>query len=379
MTQPPADNTPGTGTTVNTTVAAIGFLAVALSLVARAFDPHQFAADLAAIAILSLSLRWPILMGFAMVALFVIVSANEAYRSPIIVFSAPFLAGFIAWSGKPRSAFGFALVSFFIAVTSPFTGQWVPYDISGSIIFAISNIAGLWAGVYLRRQRIQHLEKQRRLEQEMENRKEQLTRTLHDSVASTLTSVVMRAETLGLTEAANHRTKESAELIAEETRQAMQEVRHLLQVMKEDSDLDEPPISRTVADQISVTARLLRSHGFEVHGDEQARQINAEFPPGFEQAFAEIATNAIKYATPGSRIDLAVTKCDEGLCCTMVNSVSDRPASRYLSSGIGLRETRRLVARHGGTFHSGPDGGSWVVRFSVPRVLPGAHPKGWVL
>lgn len=363
-----APGQPSNAPALNWKVAALGAAALAVSAAIQPTGLGALAAGLVAVAIVSLAQRWPVSAGCAMLALFLVVSANETVRSPVVVFSVPFLVASQALAGHLRAAAAFAVALGYVCVTSPFTGQWLPYDLSGTVIFAATLAAGLWAGAHLRRQRLQHRAQQRRLEEEMEQRREQLTRALHDSVATTLTSVVMRAETLGLSAADSPAVQETSELIAEETRQAMQEVRHLIQVTRVDDALEpEPaPIDRTISDQVSVTARLLRSHGFTVEGDASARGRRDSFPAGFERVFAEMATNAMKYARPGSEIRMALEQDGANLRFTMSNEASRRRALPAMTSGFGLKQSARLVAHHGGTFSAGVRDGRWAVVLELP-------------
>ncbi|AWB83944.1 sensor histidine kinase [Corynebacterium liangguodongii] len=359
----------------NWIVAAVGILAIALSAVVSQTTIPQLALNVTAVAIVALAQRRPIAMGIAMVVLFTFMSAFAEFRNPVIVLSAPFLATFMALGGRSRFALAVEIYLCFITVTSPFTNQWIPYDWNGTVIYSVMLAAGLWAGIYFRSQRNQHAEYQRRLREDMETRKETLTRALHDSVATTLTSVVMRAETLALTSSGEPKTQETAEFIADEARQAMQEVRLLLELVRDDGLLTETSVSRSVSDQISVTARLLRSHGFDVRGDESSACVGKRFPPGFEKAFAELATNAIKYAVRGSIITLCVGCSDESLRFRMTNEIEPRPTARHMTSGIGLTETKRLVVRHRGEFWAGKRDGQWVVEFEIPSPAEETTPK----
>lgn len=181
----------------------------------------------------------------------------------------------------------------------------------------------------------------------------------------------MRAETLALTSTDNDDIKLTAENIADETRQAMQEVRHLLHFMRDDSGGSAAPITRTIAEQVSVTSRLLVSHGFTVLTNEDAEDspITSDqcFPAGFEQVFAELSTNAIKYAVPGSTIHLDIRSTSAGMVCSMTNEVRSSPVPAIMTSNLGLRESRGLVTRNGGRFNTGRFGDRWVAEFELPE------------
>lgn len=351
---------------INWKVAAIGTLTLAVTVALAPVGLPSLMVGLLAVATISCAQRWPLMSGAVLIGLFVVVSADESLRSAVTLFSAPFLVASVAFAGRFRAALAFAMVLGYISMTSPFTDKWLPYDLTGTAIYSTTIVAGLWAGIYFRRQRLQHAAYQQRVKAELEEHNERLTTALHDSVATTLTSVIMRAETLGLTSAHNPDVQRTSELIADETRQAMQEVRHLIQVMRDDDRTTAEPLNRTIAEQVAVTSRLLRSHGFDVRGDDTACNLTGSFPPGFEQAFAEIATNAIKYGEPGTAIDISVQETGEHLAVHMSNVVGSRHAPRYLTSRFGLSSARRLVARHGGAFSARQEGEKWIVDMELP-------------
>ncbi|WJY67969.1 sensor histidine kinase [Corynebacterium auris] len=351
---------------INWKIAAFGAFAVVASAAFPPVSLPSLAVDAAAVAVVSLSQRWPRQAGAGLVVLFLIASADESLRSPVLLFSAPALVAAAAYSGRPRWSIAFALVLGYISVTSPFNGRWVPYDITGTLIYIAALAAAFWVGCFFRRQRLISAAQQRLLEEEMEKRREELTRALHDSVATTLTSVVMRAETLGLSSPADSEQRRTLGLIADETRQAMQEVRHLLAVMRDGGGAEQTPIERTIGEQISVTARLLRSHGFDVRCDERAVECGYFFPAGFEHVFTELATNAIKYAAPGAPVELRVARSRRGVHCAVINEVGGGAAASHLSSGMGLEEARRVVEKHGGRWRARPKGRRWVAEFDLP-------------
>ncbi|EEI17759.1 histidine kinase [Corynebacterium lipophiloflavum DSM 44291] len=348
-------------------IAALGVLAIMITLAITPMSWLQLLANLTAVALLASAQRWPILSGLAMVALFVFISGVEDARGLAIILSAPFLVSLIAMVGRPRFAAGIAVAIGYISSTSPFTGRWIPNDFTSVAVYVVALTAGWWGGIYLRRQRLQHAAHQQQLRNELEERRERLAQVLHDSVATTLTSVVMRAETLALTSIDNEQARETAEHIADETRQAMQEVRHLLHFMQENENVSAPILNRTIGEQIAVTTRPLVSHGFIIEGADSARSCDWSFPPGFEQVFTELSTNAIKYAVPGSVIEMRINKEEAGLRCTMRNTVRAARGASHLSSQLGLQESRSVVSRYNGTFNAHRIGQEWVVEFTVPE------------
>ena len=137
-----SSNAPSLNLKVAAFGAAFGAAVLAVSAAIQPAGLGALAAGLVAVVIVSLPQRWPVTAGCAMPALFLVVSANATVRSPVVVFSVPFLVASQALAGHLRVAAAFAVTLGYVCVTSPFTVQWVPYDLSGTVIFAATLAAG---------------------------------------------------------------------------------------------------------------------------------------------------------------------------------------------------------------------------------------------
>ncbi|MDU0479625.1 histidine kinase [Staphylococcus chromogenes] len=350
-------------------VATIGGFLLVMNL---ALSPHKWAlAPVVAIAIAillaSLAPRWPLLMGIFYTGLFLMVSAHEGWRSPLIVLWTGLFVAMIAYSGRWGVAIVFAVVLLYVSTTNVFAGTFLPIDGAGTVIMTLLLGAGVWAGTLMRNSSIRHAAEKQRMAEEIENHREALVRMLHDSVATTLTSVVMRAETLGLIAEEDKETRNAAELIADETRQAMQEVRHLIQVMKTGEELENLPISRSIPEQLAITQRLLVSHGYRVKLHIQDPLQAMSFPPEMAQVFAELSTNAVKYATPHSDVSIEVSRSEDGCVCELINRIGQPRRDMVYTSGIGLNRVRELLEKSGSVFEYTITGNYWHATIRIPE------------
>lgn len=353
-------------TTFSWRIAALGTFAIVLSYLVSSdsTSPSAVLTASAAVLLIALSPLFPITSGAVYIALSVLVAAVEGLRSAIFILSAALLVALIARSGHWRYAAGVGAVIAHLATTSVFTGIFLPYDPAGSLILVALLIAGLWSGSVMRSSNLRHDFERRRLAQVIENHREHLMFTLHDSVATTLTSVVMRAETLGLE--LEGKPRQDAKLIAEETRQAMQEVRHLIQIMRDGDDSNFPPITRSIGEQVHITSRLLQSHGFRVEADLDPVLQTMAFPAGIERVFAELATNAVKYAIPSSTVGLSITTVDKACKVIMHNSTAEGKHPGHLSSGVGLSESRKILKHVGARLETKRVADQWKAEFVLP-------------
>lgn len=354
--------------TVGWKVATIGGFLLVLNL---AFNPAKWnigaiAATALAIVFGALTPRWPLVMASLYSALFLLITAQEGWRSSLLVLWGILLVAMVAYAGRWRFAIGFAFLLLYISTTNIFDGIYFPIDVPGTVIMLLLLGAGVWAGMIMRNSAVRHAAEKKRLAEEAENHREALVRMLHDSVATTLTSVVMRAETLGLLADDDDDTRDTAELIADETRQAMQEVRHLIQVMKTGEELDTLPISRSIPEQLAITQRLLVSHGYRVKLHIDAPLQAMSFPPDMAQVFAELSTNAVKYASPHSDITMSVRQVDDSCECELTNRIGEPRRDGVYTSGIGLKRIEELVARSGATFEYRVSASNWHAIIKIP-------------
>ena len=123
---------------MNWKIAALGVLAIVLTLAVTPMTWQQLAVNLTAVALLASAQRWPIASGIIMIGLFIFISAAEEVRSLTMILSAPFLVSLVAMVGRPRAAAAFAIAIGYISATSPFTGRWVPNDFTGVAIFFVA-------------------------------------------------------------------------------------------------------------------------------------------------------------------------------------------------------------------------------------------------
>lgn len=250
---------------------------------------------------------------------------------------------------------------------------------------------GAAAGWALGRRARQRAELAAQWEAHAEKQREDLTRVLHDSVAATLTAIVMGSERLALT----HREDEelAAELggLASDARHATEQVRSLLTLVNApggSTKTDAPSIGQSVRE----AARRLRTQGFKVNvtdsmGETPIAHAVAEV---CHRAIGEAVTNIMKYADPGSLVRITVGNKESGFIVRMSNRVA-RPESRgrvgrsgVLSSGLGMPMIRRSVTGVGGSMCTEQDGDTWTTTLSfaggsasrASSTLPGSEGPG---
>jgi signal transduction histidine kinase len=193
-----------------------------------------------------------------------------------------------------------------------------------------------------------------------------IARELHDVVAHAMTTIVLEAgaERLHLAPG-QERTGETLRGIERTGRQALDEMRRLLGVLRED---DEEPALRPQPSlrRLDELADHVRRTGLEV--DLRVEGTPAELPPGLDvnayRIVQEALTNVLKHA--GASCATVVVAYEPGRLSIEVTD-DGRGDRRNGTGGHGLTGLRERVALYGGELEAGErPGGGFAVRARLP-------------
>ena len=311
--------------------------------------------------------RYPYFSCCLFVFLYLLLSYEREVRNVFTVLGAIAVTGFLAYMGRIRWAVIYGVVLFVIAVTELFEGIFIPDSIENVLFNLIMLVSAIGIGAYLHRVERKAREEKMRAEEIRKQQRKILIKTLHDSVARSLTSAVMRAESISFSPGIPEDKKEELELIAEESRKAIEEVRTLIRVLDED-ELELPAVRTHLGDQVGYFVNLLESHGFTVtliKDDtllEQARRLEPLSLP----VMPELASNVLKHSTPASEVIARIERRDDDILITVTNEIAATRTPSYLSTGIGLAQIREEVVKAGGEFESKSEGELWVTTWEFP-------------
>jgi Signal transduction histidine kinase len=197
-----------------------------------------------------------------------------------------------------------------------------------------------------------------------------IAREMHDVLAHKVSLIALHAGALELQAAADDRLRRSAALIRLTAREALQELRTVLGMLR----TEEPGPPETSALDLTSLVRTCVEAGQPV----QLRDAAGPMPPATARVVNRIVqeglTNARKHA-PGAATTVTVDRDDSGAVTVLVRNdlvqavPMDLPGSG--SGLVGLAERVRLV---GGTVSGGPVGGpgerGWELRAVVPWLEP---------
>ncbi|MBL7258276.1 sensor histidine kinase [Paractinoplanes lichenicola] len=312
----------------------------------------------------------------------VVVDGTQLHEGMLLVSLAVASHAVIAYESSLRAAAAgalFALVggALLIEVRPSELRGWTPveWDRLGSSVVDMLTLAALvWAAGlstrFWRQQRANAGERLRTAEREREDQariavaeeRARIARELHDIVAHSLSVIVLQAN--GGEYAFDRdpqRAREALRTIGATGADALEEIRHLVRILRGDGEADR---DHAVA---SVVERA-RAAGVDV-----ALVVQGDPPPlpgGVELAVYRIVqeslTNTLKHAGPEPSATVRVTYRPGAVELEVTDTGADT-SSTASSGGHGLVGMRERATLYGGTFDAGPAlAGGWRVRARIP-------------
>lgn len=299
-------------------------------------------------------------------------ASYREFSSPFIVVALLALTAALASCRPVWQAGLLGLILWYLAQTELGDGVWTLDDPLTAFLFGVQMLLAGTAGWALRRSTQRRKAESERLQRRIEEERERAVLALHGSVAASLTSVVLRSEALAMS--GDQRIAQSAQLIAADARRSMQEVRDLIRFMRGDESTMLPgaSASASVLESLNALADNLRGHGFTVVESGLSSEVlkNAELEP-VSRVCRELTTNILKYGDPAHPVIVAALRGDSGVTVAVQNTIAARQRDTHMTTGVGLRETRELVASHGGTLAFNTEGGIWRYELFLPQAAPG--------
>ncbi len=249
---------------------------------------------------------------------------------------------------------------------------------AGSAVVMVFFVTGAWmAGRLLRRREVQLRDAHERTrEQALEAvaaERLRIARELHDVVAHSLSIIAVNAGAAReLAVGEPERARDHMDLVADMAREALTEMRHLLEALRDDGDDALTP--QPTLDRLPELVEQARTGGLPVRLIEQGGRRT--LPAGLELAvyriIQEALTNVRRHAGPADtevRVTYGIGQLDLEVVNAPPGPGHAPPASAPPGHGlVGMRERARL---YGGTLESGPaaDGG-YAVRLHLPVEPP---------
>jgi signal transduction histidine kinase len=323
-------------------------------------------------------------------------------RAPVTVFAVIAMVAFAQWlAGFPLPADVALLIALYtvaaerpqrVAAAGAFLLEGgavlagVRWGASAAVTFASLSglvVAALVSGFYVRARRAyvaSLVERAARLEFERDQQallaaaaeRARISREMHDVVAHSLAVVISLASGATAKLARDpEQSREALESISELGRQALDDTRRLLSVLRTDEDAaaraPQPGIEE-IAGLVDRAAATGLVTALRVHGDPVP--VPAGLALSAYRIVQEAITNAVKHAERATTVAVDLTWTPRRLEITVTDDGhGGGPAGA--AGGFGLAGMRERAALYGGTATAGPGhGGGWTVRAAIP-VSPG--------
>jgi signal transduction histidine kinase len=221
-------------------------------------------------------------------------------------------------------------------------------------------LAFVWGiGAWLRATRAAEAERRLRVAEETRAaERTRLARELHDVVTHHVTAMIVQAEAARYLAATPERLDETLTVVTGTGRQALTELRHLLDVLNPGHGAAPGPGLRALVEQT-------RKAGQPVEFTEEGTPAGGVGPVAY-RVVQEALTNALKYAR-GSRTSVLVRHGDGEVTVEVSTDGAGARDESLGGSGRGLAGLRERIDVLGGEFSSGHDtGGGFYVRARIP-------------
>lgn len=214
-----------------------------------------------------------------------------------------------------------------------------------------------------------------------------LARDLHDSVATSLTGVVMRSQALELTATKEEDgdIREGLEAISRASRTALEELRTMLQLLNSDAspNLDNSAIEQSRSSVRSIlNAAILELKAYNLRVHTRIESLNTAEPPvdraTLSRILTEMTSNAVKHSPDRAEVLVTSQWSAQKMTVTMENPIraGHQTCDPALSSHLGLGSMIARAQAAGGELSAGPldnkksdaDPGVWQTAVSLPIV-----------
>ena len=238
---------------------------------------------------------------------------------------------------------------------------------------------GRWAAESRRRARELVRTTEARAAQAVADERLRIARELHDIVAHAVTVMVLQTSGARRLLVRDPAAAESALASVEEVgKQAMAELRRLLQVLRTVGSTDEEALDAGMISGLKDLDPLVeqtRAAGVDVDLSASGLQdrLHSSVELSVYRVVQEALTNVVRHAGSGTHVRVAVARAEDTVTVEVADDGSgtvDRQAQE-LTSGYGLAGLHERVKLMGGDISTGPlDDGGYRVRVTLPAVPP---------
>ncbi|WP_417287447.1 sensor histidine kinase [Corynebacterium variabile] len=359
-------------------VLAVLVLVIEFTVSAEPVTPASVACAVAGVLLVAGAARWPQTTGALSIPFAAACSYVAGDASTVAVFFIVIIIEMVTAGGLAAAGLLLVLVHTALAMVD-FSEREIYTDPAVIVVILVIHGTGYLIGRNRLIEEIRNADLRRTLADSQRRQRLGLARDLHDSVATGLTSVVMRSQTLELTATGDDdaEIREGLEDISRISREALEQVRTMLRLlnseMQADPDSAESGPPPTVRTALGTATRELRAHRFRVTSTITLPRTGE--PPvdcrTLSRILTEMTSNAVKHSPDHATVDISCRTTDDALIVSMTNplapvDICDEDPALTTHLGIGSMTARATAA--GGHLTAGPiapDGDTQVWRTTV--------------
>lgn len=351
-------------------VPALAVFACALVLVTTtspARDPLAFTLSLVSGIAIACAPRWSIVSFGIMLAVFFVLPLSDTQILGLGALGLPIALAACAAKRSARQTIGLTALALLAPLAGLVRARELVEVLSGLLSWWVVMVVAAVLGSLVRRLRRNVVARAEQAEKDLAEQRLEIARQLHDTLVYANTAMVMRAEQLRLRGNQDQPAVADLEFIAATGRQATQDLRTMLGVLRNEAGLGPAAPAASLADSFRSQCARLAAAGFSVRSAMEGPVSEVANPVGWTlgHVLTEGASNIIKHAPPRSEVVLMV-EIDQGRVEVMLaNAISKSvPMADHLPLGlVGLRER---VAAHDGTLEVKRTTGAWVLSATLP-------------
>lgn len=200
-----------------------------------------------------------------------------------------------------------------------------------------------------------------------------IARDLHDTIAYSTTSIILRAEQAKLRGVDDPRVAADLDYIINAGRNAMRDLRGMMETLRRNepgaSDESHSPWRiAPLTEVLDSRTHELRQHGFSVstHVDTDPSILPESVRETLGKVVVEATGNMVKHGDPSGPVSILIESTEEDIEAVFINRPKPAGAGRVETAQLGLVGARERVEALGGEIHVTSESPDWVVRVLIP-------------
>nr|NLI50193.1 hypothetical protein [Propionibacterium sp.] len=206
----------------------------------------------------------------------------------------------------------------------------------------------------------------------MQAQRRAIARDLHDTIAYSTTSIILRAEQAKLRGVPDPQLAADLDYIINAGRSAMRDLRGMMETLRRnepDADQPQAPWQLSSLDDV-LTARTaeLREHGFTVtsHVDADLADLPESVREALAKVVVEATANMLRHGDPGGPVSIMFESGEGEFEAVFINRSKPPGSTRPDTPQLGLIGARERIEALGGELEVTSTSPTWVVRARIP-------------